>query len=324
MNLERLKPQRLSTLLWRYRDLLFDILWSTAPYFLLTSVGCSQRLALWLGAAGAGLRMLYALVRQRRIDGLAVFLLSTYVISIGAALLTGDHRFLLAKDSATTAQVGLTLLFTCVAGRPALFLIAKRLHAPDPAQAQRWDHLWSTQPAYRRTYILQSLVWGTALLLEAALRVLAVYTLPAAAVVALSYPFQGTVIGLLLAWRWYYFRRPRQRYWMQLLREPTGPLSSRDAGDALDLLRRDDGPQDEAADHGEHEQLTDVGGQADREKVDGGNAEGGLGEQGDAPDQGDSEPAGPQVAGAGGLEALVLVVEHGAGHCARDGIERGG
>jgi hypothetical protein len=85
----------------------------------------------------------------------------------------GDVRFLLVKESFGTAAAAVVLLVAVLAGAGR----EKRAEI---------DRLCADVPAFRRAFVLMSVVWGSALLLEAAVRVPLVYLLSPDVVAGLS------------------------------------------------------------------------------------------------------------------------------------------
>ena len=68
-----------------------------------------------------------------------------------------------------------------------------------------WEQLWERLPGFRRIWRVATVLWGLALLGDAALRVLMAYNLPVDTVPALSTPmYTATSIVLLLVTNTYY------------------------------------------------------------------------------------------------------------------------
>ncbi|WP_203874783.1 VC0807 family protein [Planobispora takensis] len=190
------------------------VLWDVVPvigtYYGCRALGVSEYLSL-LAASGVGfLRVAYVALRQRRFDGFAAFMGLLFGVGLGLAFLTGDERFLLAVKSVTTSIAGLVFLGTCLLGRPAAFAVAKRFGAEDADTARRWDALYAAEPAFRRVYLVMTLVWALVLLAESALRVPLVYLLPTDVMAGLSSLLLIGTIGLLALWSGWYGKRGEQ------------------------------------------------------------------------------------------------------------------
>ncbi|MFS1303141.1 VC0807 family protein [Streptosporangium longisporum] len=190
------------------------VLWDVAPviatYYGCRALGVSEYAAM-LAATGAGvLRVAYVALRRRRFDGFAAFMGLVFGVGFALSLMTGDERFVLALKSVTTAVAGLVFLATCAAGRPAAFSVAKRFGAENAETARRWDVLYAAEPAFRRVYLVMTLVWGVALLVESAARIPLVYLLPTDVMAGLSSVILVATIALLGLWSSWYGKRGEQ------------------------------------------------------------------------------------------------------------------
>jgi hypothetical protein len=140
-------------------------------------------------------------------DAFAAFWMTVYAVSLIAAFLTGDEKFLLVKDSFATAVAGLFFLGSCLAGRPLVYYSVRRLLAAQPERAARMEGMWDASPGYRRVFRVMSVVWGAGLLTEAAARVPLVYLLPTDVMAGLSSLMFATTMILLVAWNIWYGKR---------------------------------------------------------------------------------------------------------------------
>jgi hypothetical protein len=71
----------------------------------------------------------------------------------------GDPRFLLLKDSMTTAVVGLAILLTTLLGRPLTYAAMQSFN---PAKATYLEQRYEADPQVRHGYRLTSMVWASA------------------------------------------------------------------------------------------------------------------------------------------------------------------
>ncbi|TWF76005.1 intracellular septation protein A [Pseudonocardia hierapolitana] len=174
-----------------------DIGLSLAAYYGLRAVGASPSVALLGGTVTAGLRIAYVWLRTRRFDGFAAFMLAEFGVGLGFALLTGDARFLVAKESFSTAVAGLIFLASCGFGRPMIWHAAARFQ---PEARAELDRLWCGSPGFRRTFRMLTIGWGAGMLAEAVARVVVAYTLPVDAAAGLSQLLRFGAMGLLVLW----------------------------------------------------------------------------------------------------------------------------
>ncbi|GGU61022.1 hypothetical protein GCM10010211_27370 [Streptomyces albospinus] len=142
----------------------------------------------WLSLVLAGIAPLASLVltwaRQRRADPTALFVLAAMVLSVLVAMVTGDPRMLLARESWITAALGLWILGSLALARP--FLLDVALKVTPPGTARRLESLWHRSPVVHRWMTVASMAWGSAFLLDAIARVVMAYTLPVDSVPSLG------------------------------------------------------------------------------------------------------------------------------------------
>jgi len=169
--------------------LLIDFVLPVGGYYLLRRFGVSEWIALAAGGAVSGLVLVLGMVRSRRVDGAAVVMLGLFAFGLATLFLTGDARFVIAKDSLISLVLGLAFLGSLFARKPLLLLFAAKT-----AVAERYRE----SPAVRRTVRFATLLWGVGLLVEAALRVLLVYTLPVDVMVVGSPVLSVLVIAVLV------------------------------------------------------------------------------------------------------------------------------
>jgi hypothetical protein len=169
-------------------------------YYLLRLVGVDSYLAMLGAGVAAGLRMAWVAVRERRFDGIAAFLAAMFAAGLALSLLSGDPRFLLAKDSGMSALIALIFLGSVVVGRPVIFALHRRMVARTPEARAEADRLWATVPPFRRVMTAMTLVWGFGLLAESVARVVIVYLVDFDVAVAVSTLLQVAALVLLLGY----------------------------------------------------------------------------------------------------------------------------
>jgi len=177
--------------------LVVDLVLPIGGYYLLRQFGVDEWIALAAGGAVSGLVLVAGIVRSRRVDGTAVFMLGLFAFGLLTLLLTGDERFAIAKDSLISLVLGLLFLGSLLTARPLLLVLVAKTA---PAVVARYED----SPAVRRTVRFATLLWGVGLLADAALRVVLVYTLPVDVMVLGSPLLTVLVIAVLIVvTRWY-------------------------------------------------------------------------------------------------------------------------
>jgi hypothetical protein len=169
-------------------------------YYVLVGIGFSSFAGLLWSTVASALWVIVPAVLRRRFDGLSAFVFAVNALGLGLALLSGSARVMLAKDPIIDIVISALLLASCAFGRPAMFGISRRLHAPGPESERSWDALWHNNAHVRRVFLVSTLVWTGAFALVAVLRFLVILTLPVSVAVALTNPVEYAVIGVVFVW----------------------------------------------------------------------------------------------------------------------------
>ncbi len=199
---------RIFTILW---GLFLDAGLGLIAYFGMRLAGFEAYYALLTAAVVAGLRLVYGLVRARRFEGFAAFMCLGFLIGMSLAFVTGSDRFLLLKDSFTTAIFALVMFGSCFVGKPFMFHASKRFNAAGGMEGAEWERKWRESAGFRRLFRFVTVIWGIAFLVESLIRIPIVYGLQidlAATIAGLLMP--AMLIGLL-AWTLRYARRQESR-----------------------------------------------------------------------------------------------------------------
>lgn len=176
-------------------------------YFLVKGLtGASDAVALSLGALAPLVIILWHVIRERRVNAIMVLVLFGMLVSVAAALLGGDARLLLIRESAIGGLMGLSCLISLAFPRPLFFIISQQMRAGHDAQKlaifeQRWQ-----QPDQRHAFHLVTVIWGLIMIGELVLRVALVLTLPVAQVVILTAIIPLGIYGATVAWTMWYMR----------------------------------------------------------------------------------------------------------------------
>ena len=186
------------------RGLARDVGIPVVVYYVLHLNGVNDWIALLTATLVAGARVVWDAVRARTLNPFSLLVMITFGLGLAATFVTGDARFLLLKDSITTAVFGGAFLLGAVLGRP-LTISALRTWQPEhgAAMAQRFHN----EPRFRHGHLLTSTVWGVGLLIEAVVRVPLIYLLPIEVMVGLSALLMIGTIAALILWTGWYVRR---------------------------------------------------------------------------------------------------------------------
>lgn len=178
--------------------LLFNIALPIATYLLLTGQGAGTVPALAVSGVWPLAELLYSMIRRGHADEFSVFALVLLVLGIATSLLFDDPRWVLIKDSAITGLFGLVLLGSLVSGRPLMFYFGRKFATDgSPERIEWWNGLWQ-YGGFRRGQRMLTLVWGTAFLAEAVLRIGLSFVLSVSAMVMITNVLPYVVLAALI------------------------------------------------------------------------------------------------------------------------------
>jgi hypothetical protein len=148
---------------------------------------------------------------RRALDPIAVIVLGGVAVSMIGAALGGGVRLLLIRESLFTGALGIACFASLALPRPLMFYFGRHfMSGNDPAKVAAFNGAWA-RPYFRFVNRLITVVWGAAFTAEFLVRIVLVYTLPVAAVLAVAPAILGGItIGTIL-WTFAFVRRARAR-----------------------------------------------------------------------------------------------------------------
>jgi hypothetical protein len=178
-----------------------------ALYYGLRAFGVDVYIAQIICTVIPAVLALHGLMRDRRADGLSVYMTTMLLLSLVISFISGSVRFLLAREGWLTGVTGLWFIASIWANRPLAYHysrpLVERITGPS---GYSWDELWERLPKFRRIWKVASVAWGIGLLADSVLRVLMAYTLPVDAVPALGTAlYVATSAVLIIVTNVYYF-----------------------------------------------------------------------------------------------------------------------
>ena len=151
------------------------------------------------------------LLRVGSLDPVAILSLASIVVSMIAVAFGGSPRLLLIRESFFTGAFGIACLASLATPRPIMFYFARYFTAGrDPGRVAEFNLGWQ-RPGFRRTMRLITVVWAMTSLVEFAVRIALVYTLPAATVLVVSPIVLGGLLVATISWTFAYGKRMRAR-----------------------------------------------------------------------------------------------------------------
>jgi hypothetical protein len=146
-------------------------------------------------------------IRERKVDAIAILVLTGIALSLLAFAGGGGVKFLQLRENLATGLVGLIFLGSVLIGRPLIYQLARaglRRLAPEKAagfEARRDD------PVFRRAMTLVTLGWALGLLAASAINCVLVFRLTIQQFLLVSGPISYATLGLLTVWTSVYMRR---------------------------------------------------------------------------------------------------------------------
>ena len=190
----------------------FEVIVPMALFYGLRAAGVSQWWALMAGVLVAVPYVGWTVVRNRRVDLVALFTLSVLALSVVLGLLSDDPRTLVIREGWTAALgglFGLWMLVTVVIGRPAQLTLGRAIAEVKRGAegAAAWAARWDTDAPFRRGLRIDTAVWGTVLLANAVAHVVLVYTLPIDLISLVTTVEWFGSLACLITWHVWYIRK---------------------------------------------------------------------------------------------------------------------
>jgi hypothetical protein len=189
----------------------FEVVVPMALFYGLRGAGVSQWWALMASALVAAPYVVWTVVRNRRIDLVALVTLSVLVLSVVLGLLSDDPRTLTIREGWTAALGGLFgawMLVTVIVGRPAQLTLGRTIAEVKRGAegAAAWAARWDTDERFRHGLRVNTAVWGAVLLANAVVHVVLGYTVPIDLISLVTTAVWFAVLGCLIAWHVWYLR----------------------------------------------------------------------------------------------------------------------
>ena len=194
------KPQ---SPLSRLLPLILDIGLPLGSYYLLKDAfGVDVIPALVISGLVPAARTIWTTLRSGKPDQFALAVLILTMVSIPVTLLTGSPTFMLAKEGLGTATLGIYIGVMALRRQPVMTAAFKPFIANSVRKSAAWDELMVGSPTFRASLVRANLVWATGFVIEVAMRLLIVFTLPFdTAVWATNIPLYVGIVGCSIVQR---------------------------------------------------------------------------------------------------------------------------
>jgi hypothetical protein len=190
----------------------FEVVVPMVLFYGLRAAGVSQWWALMAGVLVAAPYVVWTVVRDRRVDLIALVTLSVLVLSVALGLLSHNPRTLAIREGWTAALGGLFgawMLVTVAVGKPAQLTfgrtIAEIKRGAEGAAA--WVARWDTDARFRRGVRVDTAAWGAVLLANAIVHIVLVYVLPIDLIALVTNLAWFGSLACLVTWHVWYIRK---------------------------------------------------------------------------------------------------------------------
>lgn len=181
-----------------------------AVYYLCRSAGLSTVTALLLSGVLPALSVAAGIIRHRRLDVVGALVLFGIAVGTVAGLVSHSAKLVLMEGSVPTAVFGVSCLGSLWTSRPLMYGLALEFTGPDSAQGREMIELWQYKE-FRRIFRVITAVWGVGFLLEAAIKVVIVYSTSTGTALASSNVTPLLWLAALSAWTAAYGARQKRK-----------------------------------------------------------------------------------------------------------------
>jgi len=178
-------------------------------YQFLQGRGVGELPALIISGVFPAIATVVSVARARRVDILGGIALLGIAVGVLAALIGGDPKLVLIRESFVTAALGLAALVSLATPRPMLFLISRQMTAGNDPTRIAYMERAMTIPRWRRFFRILTLMWGGVWIGEFILKIVLVYSLSIAQVLVVGPLVFNTITFGLIALTVLYVRRAR-------------------------------------------------------------------------------------------------------------------
>jgi hypothetical protein len=190
----------------------FEVVVPMALFYGLRAAGVSQWWALMAGVLVAAPYVVWTVVRNRKIDLVALVTLSVLVLSVVLGLLSDDPRTLAIREGWTAALGGLFgawMLVTVFVGKPAQLTLGRTIAEVKRGAegAAAWAARWDTDARFRRGLRINTAAWGGVLVVSAVIHIVLVYTLPIDLISLVTTVQWFAMLAALIVWHVWYLRK---------------------------------------------------------------------------------------------------------------------
>jgi hypothetical protein len=129
-------------------------------------------------------------LKERKVDALSVLALVGITLSLLMLVGGGSAQLIALKEKLVTVLIGLAFLGSALIGKPLIYPLARATMARQSKEAADAFEARRDEASVRHTVTVMTWVWGIGLLVDAALSILLVYSVPME-----TYLIVGPILG---------------------------------------------------------------------------------------------------------------------------------
>jgi hypothetical protein len=144
--------------------------------------------------------------RSRRVDAISVLVLGGIALALVGFALGGSPKLLLLRESLVTGAFGLAFIVSTLLGKPLVHVLVRASLSRRSSEERDEFEAQNAKPGFKRMMSVITLVWGTGLVAETAVRAALLFRLPVGRFLIVSPILGYGLIGLLMLWTFLYAR----------------------------------------------------------------------------------------------------------------------
>ncbi|KAJ3277190.1 hypothetical protein HDV01_000242 [Terramyces sp. JEL0728] len=168
-------------------------------------------LALALSGIPPAIEGLQNIWKYKKVDAIAGIVIVSIIFSIVVVLLTADAKLILLKDSIQTVFFGIGFGGSVFLSENIIWRYQRQFSGADPEVQANLDRQYA-QPKVREVTNFMCIVWAVGFILEAAIRITLIYTIPTDILGYLSPLILLAVLGTLAVWSYLYVAYARKKH----------------------------------------------------------------------------------------------------------------
>ncbi len=167
--------------------LFIDVLAPVIVYYILHAFGVHDAVALGISALLPGVSTGSKFFKNRKLDQLGLFMTVILLLGVILVFVTGNPRLILIKPALFVGLAGIFCYISVFSKKPFMMTIAKPMATEGDAHLEAlWEKSWLESREFQKVITVSTLVFGTALLIDAIGRIIIVYSVPVGESVALA------------------------------------------------------------------------------------------------------------------------------------------